>query len=118
MKKDVGYYLSKGFDRKMAEYFVSGRRTVVDVEPKENFTLIITFDNDEKRILDMNMSLKPGTVFEKISRWEDFRRVYIDKEKSIAWDIDPNIDSEIDWMNKIDLCPDTCYVDSVPMLEK
>ena len=33
----------------------------------------------------------------------------------IAWDIDPNIDSHQVWNNKVDLCPDTCYIDSVPL---
>ena len=30
-------------------------------------------------------------------------------------DIDPNVDSDVVWNNKVDLCPDSCYVDSVPI---
>ena len=48
-------------------------------------------------------------------RLDNFRRVYIDSEHCIAWDIDPEVDSEIEWTNKVDICPDSCYVDSVPV---
>lgn len=34
-----------------------------------------------------------------------------------AWDIDPDVDSDVVWSNKVDLCPDSCYVDSVPLDE-
>jgi hypothetical protein len=37
---------------------------------------------------------KKGTVFESFAEIENFRRVYIDKQDSIAWDIDPMVDSE------------------------
>ena len=49
MTDKVEYYLSKGFDRKTAEYYASGRRKIVCVAPDNDFTLIITFDNGEKR---------------------------------------------------------------------
>ena len=41
--------------------------------------------------------------------------MYIDNEHCIAWDIDPNIDSNVVWNNKINLSPDSCYVDSIPV---
>ena len=46
---------------------------------------------------------------------ENFRRVYLDDTHSIAWDINPDIDSSVVWNNKVDLCPDTCYIDSIPI---
>ena len=46
---------------------------------------------------------------------EIFKRVYIDEQHCIAWDIDPAVDSDTVWSNKIDLCPDACYIDSVPL---
>jgi hypothetical protein len=46
---------------------------------------------------------------------EAFRRVYIDEHHVISWDIDPSIDSRIEWGNKVDICPDGCYIDSVPI---
>lgn len=62
--------------------------------------------------------LKQGTVFEAFSDWNNFSRVYVDRESCIAWDIDPNVDSEVEWSNKVDLCPDTCYIDSIPILDE
>ena len=63
----------------------------------------------------MRPLLKKGTVFEPFIKLENFRRVYVDDTHCIAWDIDPNIDSNKVWSNKVDLCPDGCYIDSVPV---
>lgn len=117
MEKTVEYYLSKGCDRKIAEYFVSGRKKIVGVVANNNFTLTISFDNGEKRIYDMRPYLKKGTVFEPFIDFENFRRVFVDDTHCIAWDVDPNVDSNEVWNNRVDLCPDTCYVDSVPLGE-
>ena len=115
MGKSVEYYLSKGFDRKMAEYFASGRKRVVGVVPNDDFTLTISFDNGEQRLYNVAPLLKPNTVFEPFADINNFRRVYVDDTHCIAWDIDPNIDSEKVWNNKVDLSPDTCYIDSIPI---
>ena len=96
MPKSIEYYLSMGCDRAVAEYFASGRKSITAVTPNKDFTLTIVFDNGEKRRYDVN-------------------RVYIDKTHCIAWDIDPTVDSEVVWSNKLDLCPDSCYIDSVPI---
>ena len=63
----------------------------------------------------MRPLLKKGTVFEPFMKIEDFRRVYVDDTHSIAWDIDPSVDSSKVWNNKVDLSPDSCYLDSVPV---
>ena len=115
MSKSIEYYLSRGFDLKMAEYYSNGRRTITNVLPNSDFTLTISFDNGEKRLLDMKPCLKPSTVFEPFSIWENFSRVYIDDSNCISWDIDPNIDSNVVWSNKVDISPDTCYVESIPV---
>jgi hypothetical protein len=115
MANSAEYYISKGFDRKAAEYFAGGRKRIVGVVPNDDFTLTISFDNGEKRIYDMRPLLKKGTVFEPFMKPENFRRVYVDDTNCIAWDIDPNIDSSTVWSNKVDLCPDSCYIDSVPV---
>jgi len=115
MTKTVDYYLAKGFDLKAAEYFANGRKKIIAVTPNNNFTLSIRFDNGETRIYDVRPLLKKGTIFEHISNIDKFCRVYIDEEHCIAWDIDPAIDSSKVWGNKIDLCPDTCYIDSQPI---
>ena len=102
----------------MAEYFSSGRKRITDVVPNADYTLTLTFDNGEKRVLDMAPVIKPGTVFEILSDIKNFNRVYLDREHCVSWDIDPEVDSDVVWSNKIDLCPDSCYVDSVPLADE
>ena len=115
MPHTAEYYLSKGFDRKAAEYFASGRKKITVVIPNDNFTLTIRFDNGEMRLYDMRPLLKTGTVFEPLMQMKNFQRVYLDDTHSIAWDIDPRIDSNKVWNNKVDLCPDSVYMDSIPV---
>lgn len=114
MGKPIEFYLSKGFDEKTAKYYANGRRTILSVIPNDDFTLTIEFDNSEKRIFDVKPLFEIGTVFKPFMKWDNFKRVYLDEFKCIAWDIDPNIDSNIEWNNKVDLSPDSCYLDSVP----
>lgn len=116
MGNTVEYYLSKGFDQVATEYFASGRKRPVSVQPNPDFTLSICFDNGETRLFDVKPLLEPNTVFESFRDWNNFKRVYLDDQKSICWDIDPNVDSEVVWNNKVDLCPDSCYMDSTPVL--
>lgn len=116
MAKSVEYYLSKGYDAKMAEYFASGRRKIAQVTPEEDFTLLLRFDNGEQRLYDTRPLLQKGTVFEPFREWANFRRVYLDEDQCVSWDIDPDVDSNKVWSNKVDLCPDSCYVDSVPLM--
>lgn len=97
---------------KVKEYFEGGGRDIVSVKANEDYTLLLTFDNGEKRIYD----LKPlEGVFKCLKPMSVFKRVYIDDCGCVAWDKDPNVDSEKVWDNKIDLCPDSCYLDSVPV---
>jgi hypothetical protein len=113
--KSVEYYLSKGLDIKMAEYFASGRKKITAVVPNDDFTLTLSFDNGEKRVFDVTPLLKEGTVFETFLNLEDFKRVYIDDTNCVAWDINPEIDSQIVWNNKVDISSDSCYIDSIPV---
>ena len=91
------------------------RKKITDVVPNDNFTLTLSFNNGEKRIFDVAPLLKEGTVFETFLNLDDFKRVYIDDTNCVAWDINPEVDSEVVWNNKVDLCPDCCYVDSIPV---
>jgi len=111
----LDFYLQKGFDKKTAEYFASGRKKIVGVTPKNGKKLELRFNNGEVRILDISPIIKSGTVFAFLEDEKNFNRVYIDDTASVSWDIDPNIDSNVVWNNKVDLCPDTCYIDSVPI---
>ena len=93
----------------VAEYFAKGRRKIVSVTANDDYTLAITFDNNEIKMYDMKKNLN-GTVFKPLNDLSNFKRAYIDDCGCIAWDIDPNIDSDIVWSNKIDLCSDSCYI--------
>lgn len=115
MADSVEYYLSKGVDRKAAEYFASGTKRIIGVVPNDDFTLTLSFDNGEKRLYDMRPLLQPETVFAHFADIKEFKRVYVDSCYTIAWDIDPNVDSDKVWSNKVDLCPDSCYIDSIPL---
>ena len=98
----------------MAEYFSAGRRTITKVVPNEDFTLTLTFDNGEIRKYNAAPLLEPGTVFAPFQNWQNFCRVYLDENNCVSWDVDPNVDSSKVWSNKVDLCSDNCYVDSIP----
>lgn len=115
MKKTVEEYLASGFSRPYAEYFASGRKRITAVKANDDYTLTLTFDDGEKRRLDMRADLREG-VFQKIADLKDFRRVYLNEDHTVCWDIDPKVDSRGVWNNQIDICPDTCYVESVPII--
>ncbi|MCH5279454.1 MAG: DUF2442 domain-containing protein [Christensenellaceae bacterium] len=115
MMKDVNYYLSKGCDMAMAQYYAEGRKRIIAVMPNEDYTLTLDFDNGERRLYDCKPLLEEGTIFAPFMLYDNFKRVYLDDSHSVAWDIDPNVDSNVVWSNKVDLCPDSCYVDSKPV---
>ena len=110
----VEYYKKRGFDQRSAEYFSSGRKKIVSVVPFAEKKLLLAFDNHEKRVLDIEPLIKNGTVFAFLADEDNFKRVYLDENACVSWDIDPNIDSTVVWNNKVDLCSDSCYMDSVP----
>lgn len=118
MEHTVDDHIAKGFDRRIAEYYSSGRKRITGVVPNDDFTLSITFDNEENRVLDMIPIMQPGTVFAPLAELRNFRRVYLDENHVICWDIDPGVDSNIVWSNRVDLCPDQCYLDSIPVAEE
>ena len=113
MPESVEYYLSKGFDKKAAVYFSKGRRKPVKVVPQNCFNLLITFDNNEVRLLDISPLIKEGTVYYTLKNPSIFTKCYIDQNHSICWDKNQEIDSEKVWSNKIDIGSDTCYLESV-----
>lgn len=110
MGKNIEYYLSKGFNIEMAEYFSKGRRTIVSVVANDDYTLTLEFDNGEKRLYNVAPLIKQDTVFENLAGLSNFSRVYIDDNHFISWDINPNIDSNTVWNNKIAIDFDVCYV--------
>ena len=74
---------------------------VKDVIPTSDFLLKITFDNGEIRDFDVRPYLEKGIFIEL-------------KDKTIFNSVRPFLGS-IQWNNGLDLCPDTLYLDSIPM---
>lgn len=76
---------------------------IVDVKTLENYKLLVTFDNGEKKIKDMKPYLEKG-VFQKLKDKDFFKSV------KIAF-------GTISWGDKIDLCADSVYESSIPYNE-
>lgn len=71
---------------------------VKKVIPGENYTLHLTFDNGEEGIFDVSPYLDKG-IFTQL------------KDQSIFNSVKP-FPGSIQWVNGLDLCPDTLYLDS------
>jgi hypothetical protein len=71
---------------------------IVRVEPNEDYTLTLTFTNNEVKIFDMRPYLDQG-IFKAL------------KERSQFNSVRPFLGS-IQWQGGQDLCPDTLYLDS------
>ena len=73
---------------------------IKEVKPSsKDFTLTITFDNDEIGIFDVKPYLNIG-IFKEL------------KDTSLFNSVKPFMGS-IQWINGQDLCPDTLYMESV-----
>jgi len=71
----------------------------VDVKPLEQYKLLITFDNDEQRIFDVEPYLN-DSFFAPLRNLATFRSV---KVSPIS----------LEWVGGIDLCPDELYYNSI-----
>ena len=74
---------------------------IIGVEVLDNYKLLLTFSNNEKRIKDMNPYLEKG-VFKKLKNKSFFNSVHI-------------VFDTISWNDEIDLCADTLYETSIPL---
>lgn len=74
---------------------------IVSVEPLDDYKVLLTFSNNEKRIKDMKPYLDKG-VFKKLKDKNFFNSVHISFD-TISWD------------DEIDICPDTLYETSIPL---
>lgn len=70
-------------------------RKIINVEVLENYELLLTFDNNVKKIKDMKPYLDKG-VFTKLKDKDVFNRVKISF-------------GTISWENDIDMCADSLY---------
>ena len=68
---------------------------IIDVNPLENYQLLLTFENNEKKIFDMKPYLDKG-IFTELKDEKKFRSVRV------------SFDS-IEWCNQADLDPEFLY---------
>ncbi len=72
---------------------------VKKVEPKPDYMLAITFNNDEKKDFDVKPYLSKG-IFSSLKDYNIFNRVQV-------------FNGTILWPGDLDLCPDTLYEEGV-----
>lgn len=72
---------------------------VKSVKPLPNYKLILTFENDETRLFDMNPYLDKG-IFKEL------------RDSSLFYTVKVNFDS-VEWANEADLDPEFLYEESV-----
>jgi len=77
------------------------RPAAVDVQPMENYRLLVTFDNRERRVFDVTPYIK-GSWFGKLKDESIFRMVHVGG-------------LSVEWPDGQDICPDRLYEDSVPL---
>ena len=97
-------------EQRVKEYFDNPRKIVV-VEPLKDYVLRLTFDNGEIKCYSMQDKLQG--VFAALQNPAKFQKVFLDEFGNVAWDIDETKDSSVYWNNRIDLCKDALYLDSV-----
>ena len=69
------------------------------VQPNKDFTLKLTFDNNETKVFDMKPYLDYG-VFREL------------KDLSLFYSVKPFFGT-VRWQNEQDFCPDTSYLESI-----
>lgn len=79
------------------------RPRAIDVKPMNNYKLIITFSNNEKKIFDV-------TPYLKYKQFEELKKPSIFKTVRIAG-------LSIQWSNGADICPDELYNNSMKVQE-
>lgn len=74
--------------------------SVVAVEPLEDYKLLLTFDNGERRIYDMSNSM--FGILSKLKNKGFFKTVRVNM-------------GAVEWAGELDFCPDAMYMRSVPL---
>ena len=98
-------------DEKTKKYFENPRK-LVKVKTDDDFNLHLTFNNGEVRIYSMQKELEG--VFSVLKDKKRFQSVFIDEFGNVAWDIEDAVDSNEHWGNRIDICKDALYMNSIP----
>ena len=74
---------------------------IKDVKPQDNYLLILTFENVEKRQFDMKPYLDFG-IFQELKDLKLFKTVKI-KFDSIEWDNEADFDPEILYQKSLEI---------------
>ena len=77
------------------------RPRATEVTALENYKILLTFNNGEKRIFDVTPYLE-SKYFEPLKKEGYFRAVRTN-------------DMSVEWPGNIDICPDELYYDSIPV---
>ena len=72
---------------------------VLNVKPENNYSLLLTFSNGEIKRFDVKPYLEIG-IFKEL------------RDLSVFNSVKPFLGS-IQWVNGVDLCPDTLYLESI-----
>lgn len=76
---------------------------VVDVQPRDDFSLLLTFANGERRVFDVSPYLNNG-VFRELADVRYFRRVRVES-------------GYVTWPHEQDFCRDTLYLRSSTIVD-
>ena len=74
-------------------------KTLIGVKPSNNYHLILTFENGEQRLFDMNPYLDKG-IFRELKDVSKFNTVKVDFD-TVVWANEADIDPEILYQNSI-----------------
>jgi hypothetical protein len=74
---------------------------VKEVKPLKGYKLLLTFTNCEKKIYDMDGTLDKG-IFKELKDERLFNTVRVEA-------------GMVQWIHEQNICPDTLYLDSVPV---
>lgn len=75
--------------------------SIKDVKTLDEYKLLLTFENEEKRIFDMRPFLEKG-IFKELQDKNMFNTV------RISFDT-------VEWANEVDMDPEMLYEDSIPV---
>ena len=81
------------------------RPKLYQVYPREDYTVVLFYDNGEIRLYGCGWIKTKTGVFEQIKEMPIFRELCTVMNGTLAWDIS----GERDPYNCIDICPDTVY---------
>jgi hypothetical protein len=74
---------------------------VKNVQPTDNYHLILTFENGDKRLFDMNPYLNIG-IFQELKDKAEFKKVKVSFD-SIEWENEADFDPEVLYQNSTQL---------------